>query len=108
MTTRYRGVPLAQLGWRRAIALFELSVGGRASHYARAEITLAGIARDLAGRRADHLILSGDITAYAMEEEDSRKAIDAGCTGYLSKPFQREQLFAILREAVPSLQVPNL
>ncbi|HEX5316832.1 MAG TPA: response regulator, partial [Candidatus Kapabacteria bacterium] len=43
------------------------------------------------------------LTAYAMEEEDSRKAIDAGCNGYLSKPFQREQLFAMLRESVPSL-----
>jgi len=69
ITTRYRGVPLAELGWRRAIALFELSVGGRARHYQRAEATLAGIAGDLAGRRADHLILSGDVTAYAMEAE---------------------------------------
>ncbi|MFI5201209.1 MAG: PAS domain S-box protein [Candidatus Kapaibacterium sp.] len=40
------------------------------------------------------------LTAYAMEEEDSRKAIEAGCTGYLSKPFQRAQLYDVVRTVV--------
>jgi|GEM_PF-7089025 len=41
------------------------------------------------------------LTAYAMEEEDSRKALDAGCTAYLSKPFQREQLFEMIQRVLP-------
>src|SRR5579883_547425 len=69
ITTRYQGVPLKTLGWRRAIALFELTLGGRAEQYRHADQTLARIASDVEHRGADHLILSGDVTAYAMEAE---------------------------------------
>jgi 3',5'-cyclic AMP phosphodiesterase CpdA len=69
VTTRYRGVPLRQLGWRRAIALLELTAGGRAHAFRHAEQTLAAIAADVDRLGADHLILSGDVTAYAMEAE---------------------------------------
>src|SRR5438309_5236816 len=58
-----------QLGWRRWIALLELKFGGRAHHYARAKETLAAIAADVKRHSADHLIVSGDLTAYAMEDE---------------------------------------
>ncbi|HET6401373.1 MAG TPA: PAS domain S-box protein [Candidatus Kapabacteria bacterium] len=52
-------------------------------------------------KQLEHLPIVA-LTAYAMEEEDSRKAIEAGCTGYLSKPFQREQLYEAVRAAVTS------
>jgi 3',5'-cyclic AMP phosphodiesterase CpdA len=69
ITTRYRGVPLRTLGWRRAIALLELSVGGRARAYRRAAQTLSAIASDAVRLGAAHLVLSGDVTAYAMDAE---------------------------------------
>lgn len=38
-------------------------------------------------------------TAYAMQGE-KEKFISAGCTHYISKPFTREQLYAVLKEAL--------
>jgi PAS domain S-box-containing protein len=40
------------------------------------------------------------LTAYAMEEEDSKKALDAGCSGYLSKPFQRDGLYEAIKKVL--------
>jgi len=40
------------------------------------------------------------LTAYAMEEEDSKKALDAGCSGYLSKPFQRDGLYEAIKKVI--------
>ncbi|HEX4620465.1 MAG TPA: metallophosphoesterase, partial [Myxococcaceae bacterium] len=50
-------------------ALLELSAGGLANAYRHAEQTLSAIAADVQRMGADHLILSGDVTAYAMEAE---------------------------------------
>ncbi len=50
----------------------ELRLGGRARRFAHAEETLRHIARDAEGLGVDHLILSGDVTAYAMPEEFTR------------------------------------
>jgi 3',5'-cyclic AMP phosphodiesterase CpdA len=69
ITADYFSLPLRKLGWRRWLALAELSVGGRSKAYARAPETLATIARDADQLGADHFILSGDITAYALEPE---------------------------------------
>lgn len=69
MTERYAELPWLRLGWRRWLALLELSLGGRAKAYQRAPDTLAAIARDMERHRADHFILSGDVTAYALEGE---------------------------------------
>jgi 3',5'-cyclic AMP phosphodiesterase CpdA len=69
ITQDYYRANWRRLGWRRCIALFELSVGGRARAYARAGQTLRTIAQDVERHRADHLIVSGDLTAYATEEE---------------------------------------
>jgi 3',5'-cyclic AMP phosphodiesterase CpdA len=69
ITNDYFHTPLRQLGWRRCIALLELKFGGRAGDYAQAGQTLAQIASDVRTHRADHLIVSGDLTAYAMEME---------------------------------------
>jgi 3',5'-cyclic AMP phosphodiesterase CpdA len=70
VTQDYFRSPFRKLGWRRAIAMLELSVGGRARKYedARARIAhIVGAERKRHG--ADHVILSGDLTAYATHWE---------------------------------------
>ena len=69
ITDDYFALPLHRLGWRRWIALAELTVGGRARRYAGAPHALAAIARAAEGHAADHFILSGDLTAYALDSE---------------------------------------
>jgi CheY-like chemotaxis protein len=39
------------------------------------------------------------LTAHAFPA-DRQKSIDAGCTDYLSKPFQREQLLSIIAKHI--------
>ncbi|MCI0573974.1 MAG: metallophosphoesterase [Myxococcaceae bacterium] len=72
VTANYREIPLRRLGWRRGLALFELSLGGRSAAYQGAGDTLAAIASDVEHHRADHLVVSGDLTAYALDEEFRR------------------------------------
>jgi len=50
----------------------ELTVGGRAWSFARAEEVLGRIARDAEALGVDHLIVSGDLTAYSMPDEFTR------------------------------------
>jgi 3',5'-cyclic AMP phosphodiesterase CpdA len=69
ITADYFAQPLLRLGWRRWVALMELTVGGRARAYRRAPDTLATIAREAREHAADHFIVSGDLTAYALESE---------------------------------------
>ncbi|XXF81528.1 metallophosphoesterase [Myxococcaceae bacterium GXIMD 01537] len=69
MTELYSELPWLRLGWRRWLALLELSVGGRARAFRQAPETLSVIARGMEVHRADHFILSGDVTAYALEGE---------------------------------------
>jgi 3',5'-cyclic AMP phosphodiesterase CpdA len=69
ITADYLKQPLLRLGWRRWIAFAELTVGGRARAYRQAPETLATIAREAREHGADHFILSGDLTAYALEIE---------------------------------------
>lgn len=69
VTQDYFRSPFRKLGWRRAIALFELSVGGRAKKYARSRETITRILEDRVRHDVDHVILSGDLTAYATEWE---------------------------------------
>jgi 3',5'-cyclic AMP phosphodiesterase CpdA len=69
ITADYFSLPFLKLGWRRWLALAELSVGGRSKAYARAPETLSAMARDTELHGADHFILSGDVTAYALEPE---------------------------------------
>ncbi len=69
ITQDYFTVPPWKLGWRRSLALFELSVGGRARKYAAARQTLRQIADDMAPLQADHLIVSGDLTQYSTDWE---------------------------------------
>src|SRR2546430_11467808 len=69
VTLDYSTLPFFKLGWRRWIALLELTLGGRGRKYLGAPQTLARIAQDVKARGADHLIVSGDLTAYALEGE---------------------------------------
>ena len=71
ITEDYFALPLRRLGWRRWVALAELTVGGRAKRYARAPQALSAIVRDAQSHAVDHFILSGDLTAYALEGEFS-------------------------------------
>jgi len=50
----------------------ELRMGGRARRFAAAEVVLTRIARDAETLGVDHLILSGDVTAYSMPDEFTR------------------------------------
>ncbi|NOK37797.1 metallophosphoesterase [Corallococcus exercitus] len=69
ITEDYFALPLHKLGWRRWVALVELTAGGRAKAYRNAQATLSAIARDAGTHGVDHFILSGDLTAYALEGE---------------------------------------
>lgn len=69
LTGDYTQRSLFELGWRRWPALGELTLGGRAHHYRQAFATLRRIGADAAGHGVGHLIVSGDLTAYALEEE---------------------------------------
>jgi len=69
ITQDYFRAPLYKLGWRRWIALLELSFGGRAKRYAQARPTLAQITRDMAVLGADHLLVTGDVTQYSTDWE---------------------------------------
>jgi len=76
VTLDYTKLPLLKLGWRRWIALGEL-IRGRARAYARAGETIRQIVRDFSVLGADHLIVSGDLTAYSLpgEFEGARAAL---------------------------------
>lgn len=56
-----------RMGWRRAVAQLELKVARRARRYVNAPETIARIATEATG--ADHLVLTGDLTALALDEE---------------------------------------
>lgn len=77
ITEDYTTLPLLKLGWRRWFALVELTLGGRGKRYLRAPEVLSAIARDAETRAVDHVILSGDLTAYALDVEfaGARKAL---------------------------------
>jgi 3',5'-cyclic AMP phosphodiesterase CpdA len=69
VTANYAAIPFLKLGWRRWIALGELTFGGRAAAYAQAPETLHQIVRDCETHRVDHLLVTGDLTAYALPNE---------------------------------------
>ncbi|MGI5863327.1 MAG: metallophosphoesterase family protein [Myxococcales bacterium] len=68
----YSQVPWRRLGWRRALAQVELRVLGRAARFERGVEVLRQIARDADALGADHVLLSGDLTALATHEEFRR------------------------------------
>ena len=68
---------LLRLGWRRWIALGELTFGGRARAFAHAPETMRRILAEGESLGVDHVVLSGDLTAYALpsEFEGAREAL---------------------------------
>jgi 3',5'-cyclic AMP phosphodiesterase CpdA len=80
ITADYRALSLRRLGWRRWLALLELTVGGRQRAYARAGSLLGAIAREAEALDA-HLVLSGDLTAYALESEFAGARAALGALG---------------------------
>jgi 3',5'-cyclic AMP phosphodiesterase CpdA len=68
----YRREPWLPLGWRRWAALVELIGMRREARYAQAEGTLRQLADEAVRHRADHVVLSGDLTAMALDEEFRR------------------------------------
>jgi len=77
VTADYARHSLLRLGWRRWIALGELTLGGRARAFARAPETISRILDEADTLEVDHAILSGDVTAYALpvEFEEARAAM---------------------------------
>lgn len=68
----YRRARWLPLGWRRWAALVEMFALNRQARYVDAEATLEELAREAVRHRADHVVLSGDLTAMALDEEFSR------------------------------------
>ena len=56
-------------GWRRLLAQVELKLMGRARRYVDAPQALARILEEAASLGVDHLVLSGDLTVLARDEE---------------------------------------
>jgi 3',5'-cyclic AMP phosphodiesterase CpdA len=81
ITEDYSKVPWLQLGWRRWIALLELKIGGRGKQYLQAREVLTQIVQEGEEKGASHLVLSGDLTAYALEQEFSGARAALGAIG---------------------------
>ena len=77
VTQDYARAPFLKLGWRRWLAMLEVTVGGRGNAYAQAKQTLRQIAADVEYQEADALLISGDLTGYATTDEfaEAREAL---------------------------------
>src|SRR6185436_16886145 len=69
ITQNYFGASFRRIGWRHTTALLELHFGNRWTDWAAAPQALTGIIDDAGRHGADHVIVSGDLTGYATEEE---------------------------------------
>lgn len=69
LTQDYGQVPFLKLGWRWWMAWYELVLKGRAAAYADAPQTLSAIAGQMGPQAAEHLVISGDLTSSATEDE---------------------------------------
>lgn len=75
----YEHAVWASIGWRRVVAQIELKLARRARRFREAPETLAALLREAEIGGYDHVILSGDLTALAVDEEFERvrKALGA-------------------------------
>ena len=69
VTQNYVSAPLRKLGWRRTVAMWELTIGGRQKRYAHSRRTIERILEEGVTHQVDHVIASGDLTAYATRWE---------------------------------------
>ncbi|MCL2179448.1 MAG: metallophosphoesterase [Proteobacteria bacterium] len=72
--THYAGIPWRQLGWRRLPALAELYIHKRGEHFAYAKPNVSRLVEAALTLQVDHMVVSGDLTGYAMEEEFAEAA----------------------------------
>ncbi|MCL2625851.1 MAG: metallophosphoesterase [Cystobacterineae bacterium] len=72
--THYAATPWRQLGWRRLPALAELYVHKRGEHFAYAKPNVSRLTAEATRLQVDHMVVSGDLTGYAMEEEFAEAA----------------------------------
>lgn len=63
------GRPFWHGGWRHALAQIELRLLGRAERFRTASETVVRILEDADAAGVDHVVLSGDLTALALDEE---------------------------------------
>jgi 3',5'-cyclic AMP phosphodiesterase CpdA len=61
--------PWRRMGWRRVLAQVEYGLLRRSRRYANARDTLERIAGEVTRRKIDHVVLSGDLTGLALDEE---------------------------------------
>ena len=83
----YRQESWLGLGWRRWAALLEMYGFQRYKRYVNAEPSLAALARAVQEQGADHAILSGDLTAMALEEEFRRARAALGELAEIPRRF---------------------
>jgi 3',5'-cyclic AMP phosphodiesterase CpdA len=69
LTQDYRALPLWRMGPRFWMAAYELFWQGRAQAYQRAGDRVREIVSAMGHWRAEHLVISGDLTSSATEEE---------------------------------------
>lgn len=69
MQVDYDERPWSKIGWRRVAAQLELKVARRARRYVDAPQTIARLLDEAGSRGFDHVVLSGDLTALALDEE---------------------------------------
>jgi len=72
--THYAGTSLRQLGWRRLPALAELYLNKRGEHFAYAKPNVSRLVQEASRLGAAHVVISGDLTGYAMEDEFAQAA----------------------------------
>ena len=61
--------PWRKIGWRRMAAQIELKLARRARRYADAPRAIGRLLADAERHGIDHVVLSGDLTALALDEE---------------------------------------
>jgi len=72
--TDYASASFKQLGWRRLPALAELSLNQRGKHFAHAKRNVSRLVEEALRLQVEHVVVSGDLTGYAMEDEFSEVA----------------------------------
>ncbi len=68
----YRALGYRNLDWRRFLAQIDLGLLGTSAHFADAHHVIDEIGSAARRSQADHLVLSGDLTGLALDEEFRR------------------------------------
>src|ERR1700733_14769238 len=81
-------IPLSRfpsLGWRRLVAQTEYRLLGRRKRFGDVAATVRRLLAEAEAWRADHLLVSGDLTAIALPEEfEEARATLAGWSGRMT------------------------